>query len=228
MSSGKNIYAYSVSSIYHPNPEVFLGQLSKALASNLNVCFFDSTTNTNPDKKLYINNGFSEVLQINVDIDRNFEENYFIVIPVNHVEKELWIEFYPNDIISIFHIPFTNGWRFFIEDILDKSGYYYGGWDNYIKKMESVRELYIPIFKKLKCNKVFLSTEANHKWENELVFEGTYNQKTSFEDILSCAADKDNIKIFSLKSVFQGKFHGEIKNLYQEKRYFKIAFIDEC
>lgn len=228
MGLGKNIEAYGISSIYHPEPEVFLQKLSIALAYNINVCFFDSRTNNDAVKKLNMNNGFNEALEINLDIDRNFEEDYFLIVTIEHEEKEFWITFYPNGIISIFHIPFTNGWHFFIEDILDKSGYYYGGWDNYIKKMESVRELYVPIFKKLKCNKVFLSTEANHKWENELVFEGTYNQKTSFEDILSCAADKDNIKIFSLKSVFQGKFHGEIKNLYQEKEYFKIAFIDEC
>lgn len=227
MSSGKSIYAHSVGTIYDPKPEVFLQKLSIALAYNINVCFFDSTSDKEINDTLYIENGFNEALVVNVDIDRIFDENYFIVVPINHVEKEFWITFYPNGIISIFHIPFTNGWSFFVESILDKSGYYFGGWDNYKKGMENVRELYMPIFKKLKCNKVFLSTDANYNWENELVFEGTYNQKISFEDILNCAVDKDNLKIFSLKSVFQGKFHSEIQKLYQEKEYFKIAFLDD-
>ncbi|MFC5284799.1 hypothetical protein [Pedobacter alpinus] len=226
MSSGKCIYAYGVSALYHPKPDVFLQRLSLALGCNLNAFFYDIALITTADKELNINNGFKNELTIIVAVDRDFEENYFISIPINHEEEVFDVEFYPTGIISMMHIPFTQGWRFFIEDILDENSAYYGGWKAYREKMEAIRALYIPIFKKLQCEQVFLSTNAHHNWFYEIE-KDFINQQISFNTILEYAKTIDQIAIFKLKEVFERSYHQEIKKLYDTNEYFKIAFLDE-
>lgn len=182
--------------------------------------------NNDVSQDLLIDNGFENKLEINLDIDRIFQDSYFIIVPIVHEEEEFWIDFYPNGFVSLFHIPFTNGWRFFIEIILDKTGYYFGGRGGFIKRMEEIRELYLPIFKKLQCDKIFLTTDFQSNWENELVFGDTKNNYT-FDDILSAAKEKDAINVFNLEKVFAGEHDTEIKKLNDANDYYKIAFLDD-
>lgn len=226
MAEGKSFYAYSVSPLYHPEPLIFLRRLSTALERNIKACFFDIQENT-PDEVIMIENGYKEVLTIYLNKDRNDDNTYEVEFPIAHDEKEFNIVFYPNGIITMMHIPFTQSWQFFIETILDKAGKYYGGRAAYLAKMNEVRFLYKTVFETLKCEKAFISPSiSSHHWVLLFLDETSYHSKIDFNQILLEAQDKDHIRIFNLQEALNGEHDSTISEMYQKQQYHEIAFVD--
>lgn len=223
MGSGKTIWGVGITDIYDADPETFLANVSKTFHVNvkgiLNDKNFDET-------EIVLQNGYAELITINVQL-YEVEYGYEVHFPVIHkYEKTLDFSFYSNNLFSVMHLPFSAAWRFFIDEILGEGDEYLAGFDGFLKEKLDVRELYIPLLKKMNCSKMLVVSDVDYNWRNEFLYGNNYDAKYSFEDIQQAVHKLDKITLFDLKDTLNRKNNKEIQKIAAED-IFQIAFIDE-
>ena len=219
MGIGKNIEGVGISDIYHPNPEQFIRNVSERFKVNVDYYLDGDKQNLQSDS--------SFVQSISVRSSRSEKlRSYDIDFPIADPEKEFSFSFYPNNVFSFMHIPFVNGWGFFIADLF---GDYLGtqSKEDFQKEWQAVRSLYLPLMECLNCQQLLITTDAGYNWEWEIFFSERFGKKYSFQDLLDCVKKLDWLQILSLTEAFDFKLCDTLRKLYDEKRVYDVAFVDQ-
>ena len=233
MGIAKTMNAIGDYSFYTNDYIEFAKNLCTRFEINLEVYFVDLTSNyaANDKNDEFIDFKFSKTYKLAVsyyDYDedkpdpKNIYCTYEMFIPVDlKYEKELILEFLPNGIFQLCFLPFSNAWRFFIEDIQGINDHYYKSHLEVDEQIQEIRNCYISILKKIDSKEVIIWTHANYKTEDEFLFNQAPNKVDTLDDIKEAIKKLDNITLYN--------FIDSIKqiNKFDNQSDLEIAFIDK-
>lgn len=219
MGIGKTIQGIGTSELYHPEPAIFMQRLADTFQLNIHKFYIDG------EEQVFdgINNGAGLEIAVHAfSSGKKKQITYDFGIPISHsTEKVFDFMFYPNQIFSFSHIPYSSAsWRFFIEDMV------VGGIKNLLPSYRAVQKLYMPYVELLGCKQLIISTDAGYQWEEDLLFSDNYEGVFTDDTLMDYISESDNIRFISLHEVFAGKHTYDLRKIYEAKGEFDIAFID--
>lgn len=237
MGIAKTMNAIGEYHFYSSDYKQFAEIIGELLSVNIHAHFFD---NVEADKEEYadieeeyFNLQFPETYRLrveffNFDEKTNLPENRYCVyelkIPVElENESELSLTFYPNGIYQLDFLPFSNYWKFFVEDLIGVNDHYYNTHDEIVSAFLNIRECYIEILGKINCSEIIIWTDAYYQAENEFLYNQEIGKKYYLSDVKKGMEELDGIKIIP----FIAAIKQEIKITSQRKDYFDIAFLDK-
>ena len=237
MGIAKTMNAIGEYDFYSSDFNQFTEKLAHLFCVNIHASFFDHNyaNGAEPEdiEDKYFNFNFSETYKLYVGIfsyneKKSFHENkycqYELTIPVQlGNENELTLTFYPNGIFQLDFLPFSNYWRFFVEDIIGVSDHFYNSHDEIVSAILKIRECYIEILKKIKCSETIIWTDAHYKTEDKLIFNQRFNKKYNFEEVKNLMQKLDGFNLVPLMDAL----NQEIKISSKREWYLDIAFVDK-
>lgn len=236
MGIAKTMNAIGEYNFYSSDYNQFIEKLGQLFQVNIQAHFFDNGYFYGEDfneagfieiePHLY-DFHFSETFRVEVEFDKydyrqNFPENrycnYKLFIPVKlQNEKELTLHFYGNGIFQLDYLPFSNFWRFFIEDVFGLTSRI-----EVIQPILEIRECYIEILRKINCTEIIIWTDAHYKSEDVFLYNKRPGKKYNLNDVKKTMKELDGIHIIP----FLEAIKHEIKIISKREDYFDIAFVD--
>lgn len=235
MGIAKTINAIGKYDFYTFNYEEFTKKISTFFNVDLEIVFFhhiDEFEEYDEFSSLEnetLNSGFTDTWKMTINyfkIDENLpvEDNltcsYELYIPVNiKYEKELILEFCDNGLFILNFLPFENAWCFFIEKILGLSDKHFKTKTQFSDDLNSVRNGYLNILKKINCSEVILTTDANYRFLNYL---DPSSKHITLNELIQVMNQEDNINIYNFCDIVNTRQKIDSKR----NSYLDIALID--
>jgi hypothetical protein len=231
----KIMMAFGEYSFYSPDYKLFTKELSSLYQVNftvrLNDCIIDG--NEIEFKEEFYDYNYHDTLvlivnQYKYDESKPMQGNHYnayeLEIPVDlSNEKELTIEFLPNGIFEIRYLPFSNLWRFFIEEIKGEHDCEWYPHSIIMDNIVQIRNCYIHILDRINCEKVIVWTDGDYETCDQYFCSQKPGRIHKLDDIISIMIKLDKFKIFNfVDSVLQ-----RIEIPDDNKNYMNIAFLDE-
>ncbi|MGI6321576.1 MAG: hypothetical protein ACOXZK_11650 [Bacteroidales bacterium] len=220
MSSTKTMNALGVYTFYSQDYLTFIKSISEMFNVNIDAYFSPFFENEEEEKQYEIEDqlfdfGKKETYRLAVyflkfdaqkPVENNLYCSYGLYLPVDfEYEKELFLEFYATGVFHLQFLPFNTTWKFFIEDIIGLSDHYYQSEMEIIEEVKTIRNKYIDILAKIDCKEVILWTDSYYKTEYYIEDANDFETKLSFNDIINCLKDTDNLTIYNFAQVLGRK-----------------------
>ena len=133
-------------------------------------------------------------------------------------KSEIQLNFVPNDIFTIDSLNFDDYWTYFLDKIQEKRPAYKLAHTLFLKRILDIRNAYIQILNKIKCNRIIIFTDANYKTEHDFTHNIQPNITSNFKQIIHQFEIEDKVKLYNFIQILEQKT--EFDGCYD------IAFID--
>lgn len=217
MGLGKLFSAVGTFSFYSKDVQQFATELGRRFGVNIGVSSWSLSDTQKEDatrfEKLelgYHDTWYMEVILHDYDWRHPRPENtyyaYNLDIPFNvEGEEELTLSMGPNGVFQLWHIPFSNAWCFFLEDISGENDHYFNSHEEVVERIFAIRAAYIPLLQKFGCSEALILPEANYKTESRHLDSCEPGQEETLAGIKKALQELDGVRLFDLLTAVKEK-----------------------
>jgi len=215
MGIAKTMNAVGDYSFYSPDYKQFARILGNLLKVNFNAYFFSCFSDETYDDRApeFFDFQFNSCCALHVNAYQYNEgeadpENTFLVyevlIPVDFEhENELKLEFWPNGLFQLNFLPFSNYWRFFIDDLMGISDKYVRSHDEIVAPVLKIRETCLALISKLNCSEIIIWTDARYQTEDQLIYHQFPGKTNTIQEVKYALQTLDRVRLYPLSVAIQ-------------------------
>lgn len=224
-------------SFYNVDSKVFAKEIADRFKVNieLGVSNYSDLELSTPVTDL-LDFGYKETYPLCINLFDYDEENiaieniynsYVLTIPVKMpYEKELNLEFFPNNIFLLSYLTFNHTWGFFIGDLNGKNDHCFTSHQVIIDEINKTKKAYYNLLSKIDCYKILIYTDAQYNFEDKILYNQQKGKKLTFEETVLLAQKLDNVKPYSFNEVLKGKVHPDFPKTFLHTNDLDIVLID--
>ncbi len=224
-----------VFNFYNADHKIFIKELAERFKVNIDLKIAVKSKRVRSARQQIFNFGYDAIYTLYINYyhrdENKYSKDYYIHyelrIPIEAPkDKELTLDFGPNGILEVSFLTFQSTWHYFIKDLKGENDHY-SSHQNVIDDINKLRKAYKEILLKLDCKEILIYPDANHKFENTVLFTPKINESYTFKKIVSLAKKLDNLVAIDFCTLLDVNDSTKNNPVFMNTKELEIVLIDK-